>query len=43
MGDLRAFYGFVRHLGPAGKPAPKYVPPDTTPSGPYVQFPEPPK
>jgi mono/diheme cytochrome c family protein len=37
--DLRAIYRYVRHLGPAGKPAPQYVPPDRTPSGPYVQFP----
>ena len=37
--DLRAFYRFVRHLGPAGKPAPAYVPPDKTPQPPYVQFP----
>ena len=43
VGDLRAFYRFVRHLGPAGKPAPAYVPPDKTPAGPYVKFPEPPK
>lgn len=42
-GDLRALYRYVRHLGPAGKPAPAYVPPDKTPSGPYIQFPEPPK
>lgn len=41
--DLRALYRYVRHLGPAGKPAPAYVPPDRTPSGPYVQFPAPPK
>ena len=39
-GDLRAIYRYVQHLGPAGKPAPDYVPPDKTPSGPYVQFPE---
>lgn len=38
--DLRAFYRFVRHLGPAGKPAPAYVPPDQTPKGPYIQFPQ---
>jgi mono/diheme cytochrome c family protein len=37
--DLRAIYRYVKHLGPAGKPAPDYVPPDKTPSGPYVQFP----
>ena len=41
--DLRAIYRYVRHLGPAGKPAPAYVPPGETPSGPYVQFPAPPK
>ena len=37
--DLRAIYRYVRHLGPAGKPAPQYVPPDKTPPHPYVQFP----
>ena len=41
--DLRAIYRYVRQLGPAGKPAPAYVPPGETPSGPYVQFPAPPK
>lgn len=42
--DLRAFHRFVRTLGPAGMPAPAYVPPGTTPKGPYVQFPSaPPK
>ena len=41
--DLRALYRYIRHLGPAGKPAPEYVPPGKTPSGPYVQFPAPPK
>ena len=25
--DLRAMYRYVRHLGPAGKPAPAYLPP----------------
>jgi hypothetical protein len=37
--DLRAMYRYIRHLGPAGKPAPAYVPPGKTPDGPYVQFP----
>ena len=37
--DLRAIYRYVRNLGPAGKPAPAYVPPDKTPQQPYVQFP----
>jgi mono/diheme cytochrome c family protein len=36
--DLRAVYRYVRHLGPAGKPAPEYVPPDKTPARPYFQF-----
>ncbi len=37
--DLRALYRYVRHLGPAGKAAPAYLPPGETPRGPYVQFP----
>lgn len=41
--DLRALYHFVRALGPAGAPAPAYVPPGEVPAGPYVQFPDPPK
>ena len=41
--DLRAFYRLVRHLGPAGNPAPAYLPPGETPKGPYVQFPAAPK
>lgn len=41
--DLRAIYHFVRSLGPAGAPAPAYVPPEQTPAGPYIQFPDPPK
>lgn len=41
--DLRAMYRYIRHLGPAGKPAPEYVPPDKAPPQPYVQFPAPPK
>ncbi|HXG02999.1 MAG TPA: c-type cytochrome [Candidatus Binatia bacterium] len=40
--DLRAIYRYVRALGPAGTPAPAYVPPDRTPAPPYVQFPAPP-
>ncbi len=41
--DLRAFYRYVRHLGPAGQPAPAYVAPGQVPQGPYVQFPGAPK
>jgi hypothetical protein len=37
--DLRAMYRFIRHLGPAGKPAPAYLPPDKAPAPPFVQFP----
>lgn len=38
--DLRAVYAYIRSLQPVGGPAPEYVPPDRTPAGPYVQFPE---
>ena len=41
--DLRAIYRFVRALGPAGQPAPDYVPPTQEPKPPYVTFPAPPK
>ena len=41
--DLRAIYRFVRALGPAGDPAPAYVPPTQEPKPPYVTFPAPPK
>jgi mono/diheme cytochrome c family protein len=41
--DLRALYRYIRHLGPAGNPAPAYVPPDKAPGGPVVRFPAPPK
>lgn len=38
--DLRAIYRYVVALGPAGAPAPAYVPPGQMPSGPVVQFPQ---
>ena len=41
--DLRAIYRFVAYLGPGGKPAPDYVPPNQEPKPPYVTFPAPPK
>jgi mono/diheme cytochrome c family protein len=41
--DLRAIYRYIRHLGPAGKLAPAYLPPDKTPPEPVVRFPAPPK
>ncbi|MBL0420657.1 cytochrome C [Ramlibacter sp. AW1] len=37
--DLRSLYRFVRHLGPAGEPAPEYLPPGQQPQGPVVSFP----
>ena len=40
--DVKAIYAYLKHLGPAGEPAPAYVPPDKTPAGPFVKFPEPP-
>ena len=36
--DLRAFYRYVRSLGPMGDPAPAYVPPGQTPTTPYIVF-----
>jgi mono/diheme cytochrome c family protein len=41
--DLRALYRYIHHLGPAGKPAPAYLPPDKTAPEPAVRFPAPPK
>ena len=41
--DLRAIYRLTRYLGPAGQPAPAFVPPGQEPKGPFVQFPQPPK
>ncbi|MGE0313739.1 MAG: cytochrome C [Lautropia sp.] len=38
-GDLRAIYAFMRKLGPAGEPAPVYVPPGQPVQGPVVKFP----
>lgn len=40
--DLGAMYQFLRYLGPAGKPAPAYLPPDQEPTGPHATFPAPP-
>jgi mono/diheme cytochrome c family protein len=40
--DLRAFYHYVRQLGPLGKPAPVPVPPHKEPKGPVVAWPKPP-
>jgi mono/diheme cytochrome c family protein len=42
-GDVRAIYRYLKHVGPAGGPAPAYVPPDKEPAPPFVQFPAPPK
>ena len=41
--DQRAIYRYIRHLGPAGEPAPAWVPPDKEPKPPYATFPAPPK
>ena len=41
--DLRAFYRYVRQLGPAGKAVPAGLPPEKAPPPPYVQWPQPPK
>lgn len=36
--DLRAIYALIRHLGPAGQPAPAYLAPDKEPPPPYIQL-----
>jgi mono/diheme cytochrome c family protein len=41
-GDVRAIYRYLKAMGPAGEPAPAYVPPERTPNPPFVQFPAPP-
>jgi mono/diheme cytochrome c family protein len=41
--DLRAAYRYIRSLGPAGNPAPAYVPPGGKLTGAAVAFPMPPK
>lgn len=38
-GDLQAIYRYVKAAGPAGLPAPAYVPPGQPVSGPVVRFP----
>lgn len=37
--DLRAIYRYVRYLGPAGDPAPDFLPPGKVAEGPVLQFP----
>jgi mono/diheme cytochrome c family protein len=36
--DVRAIYRYVKAMGPAGKPAPAYLPPGQKPSTPYIDF-----
>jgi hypothetical protein len=33
--DVKAIYAYLKHLGPAGQPAPHYVPADKTPGRPF--------
>ncbi|UHQ19667.1 cytochrome C [Lysobacter sp. KIS68-7] len=40
--DRLAFFRFVKSLGPAGQPAPAYLPPGQQPPIPYVEFKLPP-
>lgn len=37
--DQRSIYHYLKAAGPAGKPAPAYLPPDKTPPPPFIQFP----
>ena len=36
--DLRSIYRYTRHLGPAGQPAPAYLPPGQRPNPPYIEL-----
>jgi mono/diheme cytochrome c family protein len=36
--DVRAIYRYVKAMGPAGKPAPAYLPPGQKPTTPYIDF-----
>jgi len=38
--DFRDIYRYLRHLGPAGVPAPGFVPPGKVPAGPAVRYPQ---
>jgi hypothetical protein len=40
--DLRAFYRYVRQLGPAGEPVPPALPPGQAARTPVITFPQPP-
>jgi mono/diheme cytochrome c family protein len=40
--DLRAFYRYVRQMGPVGAPVREALPPEKAPPPPYVQWPAPP-
>jgi mono/diheme cytochrome c family protein len=37
--DRKALYVYLKSLGPAGQPAPAWVPPARQPAQPYIQFP----
>lgn len=39
--DVKSIYAYLKHLGPAGEPAPAYLPPGQEPKGPFVRFPAP--
>lgn len=36
--DRRAIYRFIKSLGPAGQPAPAFLPPDQSPQPPYFEL-----
>lgn len=37
--DVRAIYRYINSLGPAGSPAPKFIPPEIEPPPPFVTIP----
>lgn len=38
--DLKAIYAYIKAAGPAGQPAPAYLPPGQPATGPVVRFPQ---
>jgi mono/diheme cytochrome c family protein len=36
--DVKAIYAYLKHVGPAGGPAPAYLPPDKTPPLPHFEL-----
>jgi hypothetical protein len=38
--ELGAIHAYLKSAGPAGQPAPAYVPPGQVPKAPFIQWPQ---